>query len=87
MAYAIGVVQPVSIMVDTHGTGKVAEDKIEECIKELFDLSPAGIIESLDLLKPIYRRTAAYGHFGREEDGFNWEKTDRVDEIKAYLAL
>ena len=87
VAYAIGVVQPVSIMVDTHGTGKVAEDKIEECIKELFDLSPAGIIESLDLLKPIYRRTAAYGHFGREEDGFNWEKTDRVDEIKAYLAL
>ena len=87
VAYAIGVVQPVSIMVDTHGTGKVEEDKIEECIKELFDLSPAGIINSLDLLKPIYRKTAAYGHFGREEDGFNWEKTDRADEIKKYLAL
>ena len=87
VAYAIGVVQPVSIMVDTHGTGKVAEDKIEACVKELFDLSPAGIIESLDLLKPIYRNTAAYGHFGREEDGFNWEKTDRADEIKEYLAL
>jgi len=74
-------------MVDTHGTGKVQEHKIEECIKELFDLSPAGIINSLDLLKPIYRRTAAYGHFGREEDGFNWEKTDRAEEIKAYLGL
>ena len=87
VAYAIGVVQPVSVMVDTHGTGKVDEEKIEECVKELFDLSPAGIIESLDLLKPIYRRTAAYGHFGREEDGFSWEKTDRADEIKKYLAL
>jgi len=87
IAYAIGVVQPVSIMVDTHGTGKVAENKIEECVKELFDLSPAGIIKSLDLLKPIYRQTAAYGHFGREEDGFNWEKTDKADAIKAYLGL
>ena len=87
VAYAIGVVQPVSIMVDTHGTGKVSEDKIEECVKELFDLSPAGIIESLDLLKPIYRRTAAYGHFGREEDGFTWEVTNRAEEIKSYLGL
>jgi len=87
VAYAIGVVQPVSIMVDTHGTGKVSEDKIEECVKELFDLSPAGIIESLDLLKPIYRRTAAYGHFGREEDGFTWEETNRAQEIKNYLGL
>ncbi|MDF1878319.1 methionine adenosyltransferase [Sulfurimonas sp. SAG-AH-194-C20] len=87
VAYAIGVVQPVSIMVDTHGTGKVAEEKIEACIKELFDLSPAGIIESLDLLKPIYRKTAAYGHFGREEPGFTWEVTDRAEEIKSYLGL
>jgi S-adenosylmethionine synthetase len=87
VAYAIGVVQPVSIMVDTHGTGKVNEEKIEECVRELFDLSPKGIIESLDLLRPIYRKTAAYGHFGREEDGFSWEKTDRVDEIKKYLSL
>jgi len=87
VAYAIGVVQPVSIMVDTHGTGKVAEEKIETCIKELFDLSPAGIIKSLDLLRPIYRKTAAYGHFGRTEDSFSWEKTDRAEEIKAYLAL
>ncbi len=87
VAYAIGVVQPVSIMVDTHGTGKVEESKIESCIKEIFDLSPAGIIKSLDLLKPIYRKTAAYGHFGREEDGFSWEKTDKVDEIRSYLGL
>jgi len=87
VAYAIGVVQPVSIMVDTHGTGKVEEEKIETCIKELFDLSPAGIIESLDLLKPIYRKTAAYGHFGREEPGFTWEVTDRAEEIKKYLGL
>ena len=87
VAYAIGVVKPVSIMVDTHGTGKVEEDKIEECVKELFDLSPAGIIESLDLLRPIYRKTAAYGHFGRTEDSFTWEKTDRAQEIKNYLGL
>ncbi len=87
VAYAIGVVQPVSIMVDTHGTGKVSEEKIESCIKELFDLSPAGIIRSLDLLKPIYRKTATYGHFGRTEDSFTWEKTDKADEIKAYFSL
>ncbi|MEN4046132.1 MULTISPECIES: methionine adenosyltransferase [Sulfurimonas] len=87
VAYAIGVVQPVSIMVDTHNTGIVAEEKIQSCIKELFDLSPAGIIKSLDLLKPIYRKTAAYGHFGRENLGFNWEKTDRVDAIKEYLGI
>ncbi len=87
VAYAIGVVQPVSIMVDTHGTGKVDEAKIEDCVKELFDLSPKGIINSLDLLRPIYRKTATYGHFGREEDGFNWERIDRVEDIKNYLAL
>lgn len=87
VAYAIGVVQPVSIMVDTHGTGKVEESKIEACIKELFDLSPKGIIDSLDLLRPIYRKTAAYGHFGREEDTFTWEKTDKADAIKKYLGL
>jgi S-adenosylmethionine synthetase len=87
VAYAIGVVQPVSIMVDTHGTGIVEESKIEACIKDLFDLSPAGIIKALDLLKPIYRRTAAYGHFGREEAGFNWERTDKVDAINEYLGI
>jgi len=87
IAYAIGVVEPVSIMVDTHGSGTVDEKKIESCVTELFDLTPAGIIAQLDLLKPIYRRTAAYGHFGREEEGFNWEKTDKVDAIKSYLGL
>jgi len=87
IAYAIGVVQPVSIMVDTHGTGQIEEDKIESCIKELFDLSPKGIIKSLDLLRPIYRKTASYGHFGREDKEFTWEQTNRVKEIKNYLNL
>lgn len=85
IAYAIGVVQPVSIMVNTHGTNKVDETKIEECVKELFDLSPKGIIDSLDLLRPIYKKTAAYGHFGREE--FPWEQTNKTDDIKSYLKL
>jgi len=87
VAYAIGVVQPVSIMVDTHGTGVVSEEKIEECVREIFDLSPAGIIKSLDLLRPIYRKTAAYGHFGREEDGFTWEVTNKAEAIKNYLKI
>jgi len=87
VSYAIGIAKPVSILVDTHSTGKVEEEKIEQCVKNLFDLSPKGIINSLDLLRPIYRKTATYGHFGREEDGFTWERTDRVDEIKAYLDI
>jgi S-adenosylmethionine synthetase len=87
IAYAIGVVEPVSIMIDTHNTAVVEESKIEACVKELFNLSPAGIIKELDLLKPIYRKTAAYGHFGREDEGFTWEMTNRVDEIKSYLSL
>jgi S-adenosylmethionine synthetase len=87
VAYAIGVAKPVSIMVNTHGTAIVPEEQIEACIAALFDLSPKGIIESLDLLRPIYRKTAAYGHFGREDDDFTWEKTDRVEEIKRYLKL
>jgi S-adenosylmethionine synthetase len=87
VSYAIGIAKPVSILVDTHSTGKVEEEEIEKCVKELFDLSPKGIIESLDLLRPIYRKTAAYGHFGREEEGFTWERTDRVEEIKAYLDI
>jgi len=87
IAYAIGVVKPVSIMVDTEGTSAIEESKIEACVKALFDLTPAGIIKSLDLLRPIYRKTASYGHFGREEEGFTWEKLDRVNEIKAYLNL
>ncbi len=87
IAYAIGVVKPVSIMVDTHGVSSVDETQIEACINDLFDLTPAGIIKELDLLRPIYRKTAAYGHFGRENMGFSWEKTDKVDEIKKYLKL
>ena len=87
IAYAIGVVEPVSIMIDTHGTSSIEEEKIEACVKELFDLSPLGIIKELDLLRPIYKKTAAYGHFGRENMDFQWEETKRVDEIKSYLSL
>jgi len=87
IAYAIGVAKPVSIYVDAHGTATVDEELITACIESLFDLTPKGIMDALDLLKPIYRRTAAYGHFGREEDGFNWEKTDRVEDIKKYLNI
>lgn len=87
IAYAIGLSQPVSIMVDTHQSIKVSEEKIEACVQELFDLSPKGIIDSLDLLRPIYRKTASYGHFGREDADFTWEKLDKVEEIKKYLGL
>ncbi len=87
VAYAIGVVEPVSIMVNTHGTAAVEESKIEACVRELFDLTPRGIIESLDLLRPIYRKTAAYGHFGRELPEFTWEKTDKAEAIRTYLGL
>lgn len=87
VSYAIGVVKPISIMVNAHGTAVVPEEQLENCVRELFNLTPKGIIESLDLLRPIYRKTAAYGHFGRELDEFTWEKTDKVDEIRAYLNL
>jgi S-adenosylmethionine synthetase len=87
IAYAIGVAKPVSIYVDTHSTNKVDESKIVSCVEELFDLTPQGIIDELDLLRPIYKKTAAYGHFGREEDEFTWEKLNKVDDIKAYLGL
>ncbi|SFV90122.1 S-adenosylmethionine synthetase [hydrothermal vent metagenome] len=87
IAYAIGVAAPVSIHLDTHGTAHVAEDQIVACVKELFDLTPKGIMESLDLLRPIYRKTAAYGHFGREDEDFTWEKTDRVEAIKSFLGI
>ena len=80
LAYAIGVPFPVSVMVDTFGTGKIGEDRIEKAVLKVFDLSPAGIIKTLDLRRPIYLKTAAYGHFGRAE--FPWEKTDKVEELK-----
>jgi len=79
LSYAIGVPFPISVYVNTFGTGKLPEEKIEEIVKKVFDLTPAGIIKTLDLKKPIYKKTAAYGHFGRSE--FSWEKTDKVDEI------
>ena len=82
LAYAIGVAEPVSIMVDTHGTGKLSEPSILKLIRELFDLTPAGIIRTLKLRRPIYLKTAAYGHFGRDGEGFTWEEADRVNDIK-----
>ena len=82
LAYAIGVAEPVSIMVNTHGTGKLSEQGIIKIVRELFDLTPLGIIRTLKLRRPIYLKTAAYGHFGREGDGFTWEELDRVDDIK-----
>ncbi len=85
LAYAIGVAQPVSVRVDTFGTGTVSDAKLEEAVEKVFDLRPAAIIRDLDLRKPIYRQLAAYGHFGREELGVAWEKTDRVDALKAAL--
>ncbi len=87
IAYAIGVVEPVSLMVETHGTAKVDEERLEECVRSIFRLTPKGIIESLDLLRPIYRKTAAYGHFGRELPEFTWEKTDKVDAIRDFFGL
>ncbi len=83
LAYAIGVPFPVSVRVDTFGTGSVSEEKIEKAVKENFDMSPAGIIKTLDLKRPIYRATAAYGHFGRSE--FSWEKTDKTEALKRSL--
>lgn len=82
LAYAIGVAEPVSLMVFTDGTGKIPEKKIAELIRKNFDLTPRGIIKELDLLKPIYSKTAAYGHFGRTEDTFTWEKTDKAEQLK-----
>ena len=85
LSYAIGVAHPTSIMVDTFGTGKVSDEKLVEIIRENFDLRPAGIIKMLDLRRPIYKQTAAYGHFGRIDIDLSWEKTDKVDVLKAYL--
>lgn len=81
VAYAIGVAEPVSIMVNTFETGKISDSELENKIRKVFDLTPGGIIEALNLRRPVYKRTAAYGHFGREEEGFTWEKTDRLDDL------
>ncbi|MCE5360075.1 methionine adenosyltransferase [Candidatus Igneacidithiobacillus taiwanensis] len=87
VAYAIGISQPVSLMVDTFGTGVIADDRIAALVREHFDLRPKGIIQMLDLLRPIYGKTAAYGHFGREEPEFTWERTDRAAALRAAAGL
>ncbi|MDA0665916.1 MAG: methionine adenosyltransferase [Burkholderiaceae bacterium] len=83
LSYAIGVAQPTSIMVSTEGTGVVSDERIAQAVREVFDLRPKGIVQMLDLLRPIYRKTAAYGHFGREEPEFTWELTDRVEALRS----
>lgn len=85
LSYAIGVTEPISILIDTHGTGKHDENEISEAVKKVFDFSPKGIIEILRLKRPVYAKTAAYGHFGRNDEDFTWEKTDKVDELKSLL--
>ena len=85
LSYAIGVAEPTSVMVDTFGTGKLSDEKLVEIIRKHFELRPAGIIKMLDLRRPIYKKTAAYGHFGRDDNDFTWERTDKVDELKEYL--
>ena len=87
LAYAIGFPEPVSVLVETFGTGRVADARIEAAVRRIFDLRPAGIIKTLDLLRPIYEATSAYGHFGRTRglDKFTWEKTDKVDALRAEL--
>ena len=81
------VAEPVSLMVDLMGTGVIPKEKVKEIIMKVFDLRPAAIIEYLDLLRPIYRQTSSYGHFGRNEPGFTWEKTNKVDEIRKIAGL
>lgn len=85
LSYAIGVAEPTSVMVETFGTGKLSDEKLVNIIRKHFDLRPAGIIKMLDLRRPIYKKTAAYGHFGRDDQDFTWERTDKLDVLKAYL--
>ena len=87
ISYAIGVVEPVSVMIDLHGTGRVDEEKLLAAVQEIFPLTPKGIIEALDLLRPIYQRTAVYGHFGRELPEFTWERCDKTQELRNYLKI
>lgn len=86
LAYATGVAQPISFMINTNGSGKVSDEKLTDAAREIFDLRPGMIIRNLDLLRPIYRKTACYGHFGREEPEFTWERTDKVDALRKTLA-
>jgi S-adenosylmethionine synthetase len=85
LAYAIGVAEPVSVMVDTYGTGEVSDERLAQCVRELFPCKPAQLIKHLDLLRPMYQRTAAYGHFGREDMGFPWEKVDMADKVRGFF--
>ena len=87
VSYAIGVARPTSVMVETYGTGKISDERITELVNEFFDLRPKGIVKMLDLLRPIYKKTASYGHFGREEPEFTWEKTDKAAELRAAAGL
>jgi len=87
VAYAIGVAHPLSVMVNTFGTGKIDEGKLSDIVREVFDLRPKGIVQELDLLRPIYAKTSAYGHFGRELPEFTWERTDKVDALKAAAGI
>jgi S-adenosylmethionine synthetase len=83
ISYAIGVARPTSVMVETYGTGKIADDKLTALVLEHFDLRPKGIVKMLDLLRPIYKKTAAYGHFGRDEPEFSWEAADKAQILKS----
>ncbi len=85
LAYAIGIAEPVSVMVDTTGTGKISDTRIGELVRKNFDLTPLGIIKELRLRRPIYKNTAAYGHFGRNEEGFTWEELNKVSDLKKGL--
>ena len=87
LAYAIGVAEPVSVYVNTFGTGKVSEEQLSNAIRKVFPLTPKGIIDTLQLRRPIYKKTAAYGHFGRNDPAFTWEKTDKVHALQEALAV
>lgn len=87
VSYAIGVAEPTSISIETFGTGKIDEGRIVELVREIFDLRPRGLIKMLDLLRPVYSATAAYGHFGREDENFTWERTDKAEALKSAAGL
>jgi S-adenosylmethionine synthetase len=87
LAYAIGVADPVSVYVNTEGSGRISEAALSKLVREHFELTPRGIIESLNLRRPIYKATAAYGHFGRHEDSFTWEKTDKAEELRSSAGI
>ena len=87
LAYAIGVADPVSVMIDTYDTGRIDDGKMTELVRAHFKLTPKGIIEDLDLRRPIYKKTAAFGHFGRTEDSFTWERTDRAEALRKAAGL